>query len=534
MLPILAGLVVLLALFLAYRTRRQLAASEARYRGLFERAADGIAILDADGIVREANPRLAELLALPLDQVVGHRLRDFYAATQGSSSSGGSDAGVMNDHLAALAGTLRLATRTLVRGDGRQVDVEIAFARADRPAAGAIGAIVQAMVRDVTQRRARERHRLEEQRLDAIARFAGGIAHQFNNLLSGILTHVSVLRQDTTQAPAAAELDEVAAAARRGRDLTDELLRFTRSDPLQLRPTDPAQALESVGRLARGVLAEGGGGAANIDVHVPPGLPPIAADIDQLVHACTQVVLNARDAMRGRPNPRLTLAGAEDGSGRVRITITDNGRGMDAATVERAFEPFFTTKPMHQAKGLGLATVQRVMRDHGGSVRVESEIGRGTSVHLLFLVSREPLPAAPPAPPAPTPPVREATAAGATILIVDDEPIVRSSLKRALGRFGYRVLEAGDGGAAVAAMTGAQPPVDLVILDLVLPGGGAGIFELLKAVRPDVKVLISSGYSPDADAARGLAARVEGFLPKPYELTQLRDAVTQALSGRAA
>jgi CheY-like chemotaxis protein len=117
---------------------------------------------------------------------------------------------------------------------------------------------------------------------------------------------------------------------------------------------------------------------------------------------------------------------------------------------------------------------------------------------------------------------------------VDDEAIVRNSLKRALTRFGYRVLEAGDGGSALATMQAADPPVDLIILDLVLPGGGAGIFELLKAVRPDVRVLISSGYSPDADAARGLAERVEGFLPKPYELAQLRTAVTQALAGRAA
>jgi two-component system cell cycle sensor histidine kinase/response regulator CckA len=165
-------------------------------------------------------------------------------------------------------------------------------------------------------------------------------------------------------------------------------------------------------------------------------------------------------------------------------------------------------------------------------VRVESEPGHGTTVHLLLPVSNESLPAVTPAaaPAAPAAP----TASGATILIVDDEAIVRNSLKRALTRFGYRVLEAGDGGSALATMQAADPPVDLIILDLVLPGGGAGIFELLKAVRPDVRVLISSGYSPDADAARGLADRVQGFLPKPYELGELRTAVSQALTGRAA
>ena len=389
---------------------------------------------------------------------------------------------------------------------------------------------------------ATESIRVHEQRIDALGRFAGGIAHQFNNLLGGILTHVSVLRQDASMGPAATQLDEIVAAARRGRDLTEELMRFTRSDPIRVQPTDAGTVLDSVAALARALLPEG----AKIHVHAAPGLPPLAGDIDHLVHACTQIVLNARDAMRGRPDPRLSLTAAlhtiadKDSEWRdapppgryVRISISDTGRGMDAATVSRAFEPFFSTKPMHQATGLGLATLLRVIRAHGGGVRAESEPGRGTTIHLLLPLSTEQLPAplVPPAPAAPPPPSAVA-APGATILIVDDEAIVRNSLKRALTRFGYRVLEAGDGPTALTAMQTADPPVDLIILDLVLPGGGAGIFELLKAVRPEVRVLISSGYSPDAEASRGLAERVEGFLPKPYELGQLRTAVAQALAG---
>ncbi|HYT83840.1 MAG TPA: ATP-binding protein, partial [Gemmatimonadales bacterium] len=260
------------------------------------------------------------------------------------------------------------------------------------------------------ERRALDQQRRQERRLDALGRFAGGIAHQFNNLLGGILTNASVLRADATQRSAAAELDEIAAAARQGRDLTTELLRLTRSDPTQLRPTDVAEVVTGIARLAGAMLTD----IAAVEVQVADGLPPVAADADQLVHACTQIVLNARDAMQGRPGGRLTLTAAAETirapdpqwpdaqPGRyVRVSLSDTGRGMSAAELERVFEPFFTTKPMHQAKGLGLATVHRVMREHRGAVRIDSEPARGTSVHLLVPVSTEPLLAPTPRPSGP-------------------------------------------------------------------------------------------------------------------------------------
>ena len=395
-------------------------------------------------------------------------------------------------------------------------------------------------------RRAEERRQMQEQRLDSMARLSGALAHQFNNILGGILTHAGVLREEVTSPDARTAADEVLKEARRGGELTKELLGLSQPERVTLRRSSAALVVENTAALARAALP------ATVDVQtdVPSTLPAILADVDQLVHASLELVFNARDAMRGRANGQLTFAAAEEriapGDARwsgaapglyVRISVTDNGRGMDPAIAERVFEPFFSTKPMHEAHGMGLAEVQRVVRAHRGAVRIESAIARGTTVHLLLPIATEAAPAAPAIPPAPQavmPAAEPAKGSGATILVVDDEPIVRNSLKRALTRFGYRVLEAGDGGSALATMQAADPPVDLVILDLVLPGGGAGIFELLKAVRPDVRVLISSGYSPDAEAARGLAKRVEGFLPKPYELSQLRTAVSQALSGKAA
>ena len=524
------GAMTIVGANLADRARRHVAASEAQYRGLFESSSDGIALLDSGGTIRKANPRLVELLGRPTSEIIGAPLHRFYAGDPVAPSD------------------LRHAARTLLRPDGRALEVEIAFAPVPGPDGTARESLIQAGLRDRTERRAEEHREMQEQRLDSMARLSGALAHQYNNILGGILTHAAVLRDEVTAPDARTAVDEVLKEARRGRELTQELLGLSRPETVTLRSSSAVQLVESAAALARAALPPGV--EVRTDVPPPPGLPPILADIDQLVHACLELVFNARDAMRGRPNARLTFAVAEEivvaGPGErrwpgappgryVRLSVSDTGRGMDAAIAERVFEPFFSTKPMHQARGLGLAEVARVLRQHHGAVRIESAIGRGTTVHLLLPLAAE---AATPHPPAAaaTPEAVPAAAAppGATILIVDDEAIVRNSLKRALTRFGYRVLEAGDGGSALATMQAADPPVDLIILDLVLPGGGAGIFELLKAVRPDVRVLISSGYSPDAEAARGLAERVEGFLPKPYELSQLRTAVTQALAGRAA
>jgi PAS domain S-box-containing protein len=505
--------------------RQRMLDSEAGYRSLFESAADAIALLDHHGVIRRANARLADLVGRPLAELVGRPFTDLYAAQHRDSAPS-------PGHEAARTGALQRGTHTFVHANGRAIDVEVSYAPID----GGPEPVVQAIVHDLTEQRTLERREIKDQRADALEGLAGGMAHQFNNILGGILTHAAVLRADAAP-PAAAELDEILDAARRGRDLTKELLRFTRSEPLSLRPTAPRAVLDSVAALARTSLPE----TVQIDLRVPEQLPALLGDADHLAHACLELVFNARDAMRGMPSGRLTLeAAAQDvppgdtqwpnaapGS-YVRLSVIDTGRGMDTTTRERVFEPFFTTKPMHRASGMGLATVYGIVRDHKGSIRLDTAPGRGTAVHLLLPISTEPAAAAVAAP---TPAATAAPAGPDTILVVDDEAIVRHSLRRALTRFGYRVLEAIDGPSALAELEKANPPVRLVILDLVLPGGGAGILELLRALQPDLKVLVSSGYSPDADIVKDMVRRVEGFLPKPYEMSELRSAVAKALAG---
>ena len=508
---------------LADHERRRMLHSEALYRSLFENAGDAIAVLDEDGVIRQANSRMATLLGRPLENIVGRTLESFEAgpAPGGRGGSG--------EYRLALSGGPLRGRSTLLHAGGRKIEVEVSYARtADA------GTQVQAIVHDLTDQHARQRSEIKDQRHDALGQLAGGIAHQFNNILGGIMTHAAVLREDPANATAAADLDEIIAGARRGRELTQELLRFTKSAPLSLRPTSAGLVLESVAALARSTVPEG----ITVEVRGAPDLPPLQGDPDHLVHACLELVLNARDAMQGLSGGRLTLAAAVEDiaaddnrwpgatAGRyIRLSVTDSGRGMDATTRDRAFEPFYTTKPMHRAAGIGLPKVSGVIRDHHGAIRVDSTPGRGTTVHLLLPVAQG---AASATAAAPTPVA--APAAPATILIVDDEAIVRHSLRRALTKFGYRVVEASDGPSALAALQTASPPVNLVILDLVLPGGGAGILELLRAVQPDIKVLVSSGYSPEADTVKDLVRRVEGFLPKPYEMSELRAAVTRALA----
>lgn len=513
-----AGIASVIGSRIAGEERNRVAESEARFRALFVGAGDPIAALDPDGRVHDANPRLLALLGRPLEEVRGKLLAHLLAPGRG-------DGWLLTPLEAATGGSMSHVERVR-RLDGTELELEVTLARVDTPE----GPLVQVILHDRTERRALERRQVQAERLDGLARFAGGIAHQFNNLMGGVMTHASLLRTETNEAGIQA-VDEILAAARRGRDLTKELLRFTKAGELLLRSTQVNEILDRVTLLARAALPE----SIQLRVEADPGLPNVHADPDQISHAIYQLILNARDAMRDQPSGRVTITAGRESveqdprwpeavpGSYVRISVNDIGGGMDATTVERVLEPFFSTKPMHQAAGLGLAAVYGVVRDHRGSVRISSALGRGTTVDLLIPRSTAPEPE----PVRPIPAATAPTTSSMVILVVDDEAIVRSSLKRALTKFGHQVLEAEDGPTALMAMQTANPPVHLVILDLVLPGGGAGILELLKATQPTVKVLVSSGYSPDHEVVKGIEDRADGFLQKPFEIADLRKAISK-------
>ncbi|MBI2072325.1 MAG: response regulator [Gemmatimonadetes bacterium] len=519
-----AGSVV--GVYLVQRFREGLAASEARYRALFAGAREAIVIMNPDGTVSECNPAFGALVGYPAERVVGRPGTDFLSPLQPDGTSGPD---WFERHFrAALAGEHGTATAYLSRADGGELEAEMTYARLQTPQ----GLVVQVVLRDLTEHRALERRRQRERRVEALARLAGGISHQFNNLLAGVLTDATALRAEVQREDQAEALDEIAEAARRGRELARELIRFAQYEAVVLRLVAPAAVLERVTTLAQGTVVSG----VTLVADVPPGLPDVAADVDELVHACLQLVVNAQDAMpEGGP---ITLSafsvavnhqdpswpGAAVGE-YVSFTVRDTGKGMDAATRERVFEPFSGGRPVYEGTGVGLPAVYGIVRAHKGTVRIDSSPGHGTAIHLLIPVwKEEPLPALRRPTPVPGQP-------RATVLVVDDEAIVRHSVNRALSRFGYRVLEAENADGAVAQFAAADPPVDLVLLDIVFPGGARTVFRDIREQTRSVPILLSSGYASHGDETIQalLAAGACGFLRKPYEVEELRQTVAHAL-----
>lgn len=516
-----AALVSIAGAHLKDLERTRLAASEARYRVLFQEAEDALVVLDTGGRIRDGNPRIVELTGHSMDRLTGRHLGEILAIepVPGESVQSLADCLVEKDTEPALVPAgLRTA-------DGSLIEVEAAFSHVDTPE----GPVVQASIRDLTERRALAERQAQLQRIEAIGRLAAGLAHQFNNLLGGILNQATLLRKEVGQPTQKAQLDAIAHAARRGEQLTKSLLRFTPHQQVAPRPTAPSAILDSVATLAR--LED-----QRVRIEVSAGKPPaVAADPDHLTHALLELVFNARNAVGGQADPVITLAAAEEqvvegdvrwveaGPGRyVRFSVIDRGAGMDDQTRARLFEPFFSTRPMYEAAGLGLATVFWVVRAHRGSMAIDSAPGKGTAIHLLI-------------PAADTPAVVDTTptlwdAGVRRVLVADDEELIRNTTRRALQQFGYEVQVAADGDEAWQELTGGRSSFDVAILDVVMPGGGVDLVRRLREDLPSLRILVSSGYGPGGEVQRMLEAGASGFLQKPYELGELRSAV-EALLG---
>jgi PAS domain S-box-containing protein len=448
-----------------------------------------------------------------------------------------------SDGLTQLQSDERLTARAL-RGepfDGQEIIVRrtggresIHFLVSGRPLHDACGAISGAALiyHDITAARENERKLHQSQKLDAIGKLTGGVAHDFNNMLTVIGGTTEILVADLHDRP---KLLAVAAlinqATDRCTELIQHLLAFARKQPLQPRNVDINATIFDIAKLLRPTLGE----QIEVDSILERGMPTALIDPSQLANALINLAINARDAMPNGGKLILETANVvlDEGYAQnnadarpgtyVMITVSDTGTGMSAETCEKVFEPFFTTKETGKGTGLGLSMVYGFVKQSGGHIKIYSEEGHGTSIKLY-------LPAAAGSADAPVPVVVPARGAGETILVVEDDALLRGFVIAQLHSLGYRTVAFGDGRAALEYVESGQP-FDLLFTDVVMPGGMTGrqLADEVTRRQPGTRILYTSGYTENAIVHHGRLDQGVMLLSKPYRKSALASIVRQAL-----
>jgi PAS domain S-box-containing protein len=404
---------------------------------------------------------------------------------------------------------------------------------------------VTGFIQDVTERRRaeEERGRLEEQlrqaqKMESIGRLAGGVAHDFNNMLGVILGHVDLALEEADPSPTLREdLEEVRTAAIRSADLTRQLLAFARKQTISPKVLDLNATVDGTLKLLRRLVGE------NVNVEWAPqeGLWPVSADPSQIDQILANLCVNARDAIVGVGTMRIETGNAslseEEGmmspdvalGDYVRIVVRDDGCGMDEATLEQIFEPFFTTKAVGKGTGLGLSTVYGIVKQNLGHIGVESEPGRGTTFTIYW--PRHVAVATTPKSSTAKPPARQNRE---TILVVEDERAMLRLAKRVLERAGYTVLAASSPTEALLLARDHPGPIDVLLADVLMPEmNGRDLADRVAAMRPGVRQVFMSGHTADVISEQGVVEDGVHFLHKPFSQRDLEAKLREVLDGPA-
>ncbi|MBN2124324.1 MAG: PAS domain S-box protein [Deltaproteobacteria bacterium] len=508
------------------RSEDQLRESEERFRTLIEHSPLGLSLIGKDGRYKYVNPKFVEIFGYTLEDVPTGR-EWFQRAYPDPDLRSQVISTWKTDTVVLGVGEVQPREFPVTCKDGAVKVIQI------RTAKLATGEYLVIFV-DVGEQRRLESQLRQAQKMEAVGTLAGGVAHDFNNLLQAVLGYTQMLILDKESGdPELAKLKEIEKAAKRGSELTLQLLTFSRKVESKLRPVDLNQEVRQVGRLLERTLPK----MIAIEFYLQEGLPIIRADPTQIEQILMNLALNAMDAMP--EGGRLVIEtqgaalneeycrthlGAESGEYLI-LTVSDTGLGMDEETVKRIFEPFFTTKETGRGTGLGLSMVYGIVKNHGGYIMCYSERGEGTTFKVYFPVSEKKL--------------LETQARGEqgsfeggteTILLVDDEKSLRELGEQMLAKFGYAVLTCPDGESALEIYRKRGKEIHLVILDLIMPGiGGKRCLDALLKMDPAAKVVIASGYSVNGRAKQILDAGVRGFISKPYEIRQMLRVVREAL-----
>jgi two-component system cell cycle sensor histidine kinase/response regulator CckA len=503
---------------------------EQRYRSLFEHLPDAAFSFDLEGRFVSANPAAFQLSGSTPGALLGRSFEFMIPPAELPR--------VWEHFRAAAAGIAQSYQAPIVNAAGERV--ELAITNVPMLVAGEVTG-VYGIARDIT-----ERHRLQEQlrqaqKMEAIGRLVGGIAHDFNNLLTAILNSVELASREFPAPSVTEDLEAVRQAAQQGAELVHHLLAFGRKQVLQLQPVYLNDVIEET----RAVLGRMIGEHIRIAPSLDPDLGRVLADRGQLQQVLLNLAANARDAMPEGGVLTITTANlvADAAVARrhkgltpgpyARLTVADSGLGMDPATLERIFEPFFTTKPVGEGSGLGLATAYGIIKQVGGFIYAESAPGKGTTFEILLPLVAGEVGAFGPVAPERESLVPAELGGSETILVVDDEPTIRRSVERTLGRLGYRVVSARDGAEALGIFERDPDAIDLVITDIVMPElGGRQLTRALRHHRPELPVLVISGYDDQAIVDGTAWAEGLHLLEKPFTLEELLGRVRTMLSAR--
>ncbi len=505
------------------RTEDAVRQSEAIYRSLVMDAPVGIGSSRRDGRVRTVNPALVAMLGYAnAAELLTKDAVDVYEAPEERVAL-----------LARLASGEPVTTETRWRRkDGGVITVRLSGHEVRD--AGAADEHISFIVEDVTQTRLLQEQVRQAQKMDAVGLLAGGVAHDFNNMLTVILGAASLLLDELPDGnPAREEAEMIRDVGLRASELTGQLLAFGRKQALAPRVLDLNAVVRETGKLVRPMLGEG----VSLELELAPDLPAIHADRGQLEQVVVNLAVNARDAMadggtlrietstvsrRDVPEDAALPAAAVD---HARLRMSDTGAGMDAATLGRVFEPFFTTKPRGKGTGLGLATVHGIVHQSGGRICVRSEPGRGATFDVyLPSTTGVAVPRSPQAAPA------AASTGDETVLVVDDQDEVMRLTSRILRTQGYSVLEARSGADALRVAAAHAGAVHLLVTDVMMPGlNGRELAAELLRERPGLRVLYLSGYSGGALVNQGVIEPGIAVLSKPFTTEGLARRVRDVL-----
>ena len=507
--------------------------SDERFRSAFEQSMIGISLTGFDGRLLKVNAALCELIGRTEEELLSTNFIDITHPDDLPENLS-----MMRELVAGLRASYRMEKR-FMRPDGTYVWVDLCVSRVAESRGRA--PYVVAQISDISARRTAEdalRDREDEirhlQKMEAVGRLAGGVAHDFNNLLTVINVHNAFLLESLDDTDVRREdAEAIGKAGFRAGGLTRQLLAFSRKQILKPIVLDLNAIVHESQKMLRRLLGED----IEIATILADDLGRVVADASQIDQVLMNLALNARDAMPG--GGQLTIAtrsatvavegtaspGVVPPGDYAVIEVSDTGTGMDASTQARAFEPFFTTKEQGKGTGLGLATVYGIVTQSAGHVLMKSAKGVGTTFEVYLPVvsavhgtedRRVPKDV----------PLRGAE----TVLLVEDEPAVRAIARRVLERQGYRVIEAANGAEALSVSAAYGSRIHLVVSDAVMPGmSGAEVTGRLQEERPDIKVLLMSGYTEDEVMRRGVVSSSVPFVQKPFVLAEFARAVRDAI-----